>query len=241
MKIAVSEYVVSADVDKKSVFIFISDLHGCDNEPIYEIIRSVPHDAILIGGDFVHDEKNYKKGIEFLKTVSENEKCFVCLGNHDSCFPGDVRKAVKDCGAILLDNSFTDFNGIKLASLTSGEFYMPDRIPDTAWLKDFASLDGFKLLLCHRPEYFKKYIRSLNIDLTVSGHAHGGQWRLFNQGAYAPGQGILPKYTSGMYEGRLIVGRGLGNPHVIPRINNRPEIVVISIIPKASDKEENKK
>ena len=30
-------------------------------------------------------------------------------------------------------------------------------------------------------------------------------------------------------DGRLFVSRGLGNPHVIPRINNDPEIVCIQI------------
>lgn len=240
IKPTTSEYNIIANVKKNIVFIFVSDLHGCENEPIYEVLRSVRHDAILVGGDFVHDEKNYKKGIEFLKTVSESEKCFVCLGNHDSCFPSDIRKAVKDCGATLLDNSYVDFNGIKLAGFTSGEFYMPGKIPNLKWLEGFASLDGFKLLLCHRPEYFKKYIKKFDVDLTISGHAHGGQWRVFGHGIYAPGQGIFPKYTSGLYENRLIVSRGLGNPHIIPRINNTPEILVINIIPKSLNTEENK-
>ena len=235
MRPTVSKYDISASIEKKSVFVFVSDLHGCDNEPIYEILRSVDHDAILVGGDFVHDEKNYKRGIEFLKKISENKKCYVCLGNHDSCFPGDIRSIVKECGATLLDNSHVDFNGVKLAGLTSGEFYMPDMIPDTRWLEDFSKLDGFKLLLCHRPEYYQKYVKKLSIDLTVSGHAHGGQWRIFDRGIYAPGQGIFPKYTSGFYENRLIVGRGLGNPHIIPRINNRPEILVINITPEGKE------
>lgn len=238
MNIDISSYTLSANVNKRSVFLFFSDLHGCDNAPLFDFIDKTPHDAILVGGDFVHDENNYKRGIEFLKTVSQNNKCFVCLGNHDSCFPGDVRCEVKKSGATLLDNSFEDFRGIKLASLTSGEFYMPKRIPNTKWLKDFSELDGFKMLLCHRPEYFKKYIRNLPIDLTVSGHAHGGQWRILGRGIYAPGQGIFPKYTSGMHEGRLIVSRGLGNPHMIPRINNRPEILLIELLPKNTITEE---
>lgn len=238
MSIDISRYSICADVEKDLTFLFVSDLHGCENEPIYEVLSSVPHDALLVGGDFVHDEKNYRRGIEFLKTVSEKENCIVCLGNHDSCYPGDVRKAVTDCGATLLDNSYIELGGIKIASLTSGEFYMPERKPKTAWLSDFSSLDGFKMLLCHRPEYFNKYIRSFDIDLTISGHAHGGQWRIFKRGVYAPGQGIFPKYTAGLYENRLIVGRGLGNPHLIPRINNRPEILFISITAKKT--EENK-
>lgn len=48
------------------------------------------------------------------------------------------------------------------------------------------------------------------IDLVLSGHAHGGQIRLFGQGLFAPGQGILPKYTSGVHE-NMIISKGLAN------------------------------
>lgn len=235
----ISRYDVFADVEQKSVFLFFSDLHGCDNAPLFEAVKNIPHDAILVGGDLVHNEKNYRRGLEFLKEVSAHSKCFVCLGNHDSCYPGEIRNEVKKSGATLLDNSHVEFRSILLGSLTSGEFYMPDKVPDIAWLEKFSKLDGFKLLLCHRPEYFSKYIKKLSIDLTLSGHAHGGQWRVAGRGIYAPGQGIFPKYTSGMYENRLIVGRGLGNPHIIPRINNPPEILVINILPINSDTEDN--
>ena len=73
-------------------------------------------------------------------------------------------------------------------------------------------------------------IKPLPIDLTLSGHAHGGQWRFFGRGVFSPGQGLFPKYTSGMYDGgRFIVGRGLGNPIIIPRIFNSPEVLVIRL------------
>jgi hypothetical protein len=78
-------------------------------------------------------------------------------------------------------------------------------------------------------EYYPKYFKDMPLDLIVSGHAHGGQWRFFGRGVYAPGQGILPKYTSGLHDGRFIVCRGLGNPHLVPRINNKPEIIEIDI------------
>ena len=58
----------------------------------------------------------------------------------------------------------------------------------------------FNILLSHRPELFDDYC-SYGIDVVFSGHAHGGQWRIFGMGAYAPHQGIFPKYTSGaIYE-----------------------------------------
>ena len=94
--------------------------------------------------------------------------------------------------------------------------------------------DAFSVLLSHRPELVEDY-RELAFDLVVSGHAHGGQWRLPHliNGAYAPHQGILPDYAGGMYEldnTTLIVSRGLARETtLVPRIFNRPELVLVEI------------
>ena len=129
-----------------------------------------------------------------------------------------------------MDNDFVSFKGISIGGLTSGRFYPENQNqPNVDFLTEFSQLKGFKLLLCHHPEYYPKYIKDLPIDLIFSGHAHGGQWRFFGMGIYAPGQGIFPKYTSGVYEKRLVVSRGLGNLYIVPKINNPPEILKIKI------------
>ena len=88
------------------------------------------------------------------------------------------------------------------------------------------------MLLSHRPEYFTQYA-DLGFDLALSGHAHGGQIRLPFAGAlYAPDQGWLPRYASGMHvrrETRMIVSRGLGNSWFPIRFLNRPELVVVRL------------
>ena len=91
---------------------------------------------------------------------------------------------------------------------------------------------GYTILLSHRPELFDTYV-SGEIDLVLSGHAHGGQFRLpFIGGLYAPGQGFFPKYDAGMYSKEttsMVVSRGLGNSIIPLRFNNRPEIVLIEL------------
>ena len=71
------------------------------------------------------------------------------------------------------------------------------------------------------------------MDLVLTGHAHGGQWRLPVLGAvYAPGQGLLPKYTAGMNRlGKTVmcVSRGLGNSSFPLRIGNKPELVTVTL------------
>ena len=97
---------------------------------------------------------------------------------------------------------------------------------DLAWLDDFCSVPEYKILLCHHPEYWS-FLRSRKLDLVLSGHAHGGQWRIMGRGVYAPGQGLFPKLTSGVVENRLLISRGLANTTIIPRINNPVEIVYV--------------
>lgn len=68
----------------------------------------------------------------------------------------------------------------------------------------------------------------------VSGHAHGGQFRLPFVGVLiAPNQGLFPKYDAGLYTGgntNMVVSRGIGNSIIPIRFNNRPEIVVAMLM-----------
>ena len=72
-----------------------------------------------------------------------------------------------------------------------------------------------------------------DMDLVLTGHAHGGQFRLpLIGGLIAPNQGLFPKYDDGLYsEGNtnMIVSRGLGNSIIPFRFNNRPEVVLIEL------------
>lgn len=72
-----------------------------------------------------------------------------------------------------------------------------------------------------------------DIDLVFSGHAHGGQFRVpIIKGLYAPHQGVLPKYTEGVYtmgSTQLHVSRGLGNSRFPYRLFNHPEIIKVTL------------
>ena len=89
------------------------------------------------------------------------------------------------------------------------------------------------VLLSHRPEAFEAYANQ-KVDLVLSGHAHGGQFRVpFVGGMIAPNQGFFPKYDAGIYtqdNTAMIVSRGVGNSIIPVRVNNRPEIVSIELI-----------
>lgn len=107
----------------------------------------------------------------------------------------------------------------------------PSKKPDLSWLPAFLEAEGCHVLLNHHPEYYPLLPRG--IELVLSCHAHGGQWRFFNpfrfrtQGLYAPGQGLFPKWTRGVYDNRLVVSAGLANTTRIPRLFNPTEVVYI--------------
>ena len=92
--------------------------------------------------------------------------------------------------------------------------------------------NGYTILLSHRPELFDTYV-SCGVDLVLSGHAHGGQFRLpLIGGLVAPNQGLFPKYDAGLYTDggtNMVVSRGLGNSIIPIRFNNRPEIVLVEL------------
>lgn len=101
----------------------------------------------------------------------------------------------------------------------------------------------FSVLLAHRPEYIKEYLK-YDYDLILSGHMHGGQWRfppLIN-GLYAPDKRLFPRYAGGRYKFKkkktvMIVSRGLSyqQPNVA-RIFNPPELVVVRVKKKETSK-----
>lgn len=231
-RFVISPYIFQTRVKERVKFAFVSDLHDCENQPILQAIQENGADAILIGGDFIHSSTVYANGIQFLKEAAKLLPTFCVLGNHELRFGGDLIPIVRDIPITLLRDEDVEFKGVRIGGISSSTAYSEDKILlNHRYLQTYSKKDGFKLLLCHHPEYYGDHLRQYKIDLILSGHAHGGQWRLFGRGAYAPGQGVFPKYTSGLYEERLLVGRGLGNHHIVPRINNRRELIFITIEP----------
>lgn len=235
----------------------LADLHDRPFGEITDSLKKHRPDIICIAGDVVHRFGRHFDGLAiqrtenvlpFLRACAELAPSFMSLGNHEWRLCSEDIALLTETGVTLLDNSFCIHKGVVIGGLTSAgvtayracrrdsserypEWHGGDRPdmtePETAWLGGFCREKGYKILLCHHPEYRDKYLKDLPIDLVLSGHAHGGQIRLFGRGLFAPGQGILPKYTSGIH-GNMIISRGLANTAgMIPRLFNRRETVYI--------------
>ncbi len=230
-------YKFNFGLDKNIRAVMVSDLHGEEYKGLLGKINELSPALILCPGDILHKADVNDYGLEFLREAARTHPVFMSLGNHEVKHGGDLKAEIASTGVTLLDNTFDEFEGVLIGGLGTG--YKPNTI-QSRWEKpprpDIEALDGFfnsekpKILLSHHPEYFDEYLSQKNCDLILSGHAHGGQWRIFGRGVFAPGQGIFPKYTSGLYKGRLLVGRGLSNKTPIPRIFNKKELIVIDLI-----------
>ena len=205
--------------------------------------------------------KSQKYVLPFLRSCADIAPTYVSLGNHEWIVCEEDLDLIRSTGVTLLDNSWVAAEGIVIGGLTSGFVVdyrkfrrrrmrasgLPQRYPkrrrsgrmselqpETAWLREFEQQEGVKILLCHHPEYWslrEPYLNRHRIDLVFSGHAHGGQIRIFGRSIFAPAQGFLPRYTGGVHMGpygRLVISRGLSNTvRLIPRIGNPTEIVYI--------------
>ena len=233
----------------------VADLHDHPYTDIISSLQTNKPDIICIAGDFTHGGfpasglkmENTKYALSFLAACTDIAPVYISLGNHEWLFCEQDLDVIRSVGAVVLDNSFVLKDGVVISGLTSARFtgyrlyrkgfnslayprpYYPDvkkLIPDLSWLDAFEAQPGYKILLSHHPEYYDAYLRDREIDLILSGHAHGGQIRLFGHGLFAPGQGLLPKYTSGVH-GNLILTRGLSNTAFLPRFFNPIELVYI--------------
>ena len=225
----------------------VADLHGAEPKRVVEALLEEHPDYILLAGDILEaldgsfDEYN-EKAMGIFSACASIAPTFYCTGNHED---GGVRSwhskwkhTVKDrkygercladiekSGVIFLGDGFVLKDGIAFGGLMSG-IINEEKKPNVAWLEDFCKVDAPKVLICHHPEYYEKYLKDRDIDLIVSGHAHGGQWRIFGRGVFAPGQGLFPKYTKGIHGGRLVISSGLKRS-AVPRFFNPPEVVFI--------------
>lgn len=152
---------------------------------------------------------------------------FLSIGNHERYLSREDNEVITNAGVTLLHNRdvTVTVRGMKLriGGLSTKA--------DEGWLESFCRKDGYKILMCHHPEYYEKYLKEKNINLILSGHAHGGQWRICGHGVFAPGQGLFPGFCHGVYDGRLVVSAGCSNTTSIPRFGNPCEVVVIRLNP----------
>lgn len=249
----ITEYIVTSDRLPNEFDGFriaqVSDLHnsefGKGNSELLDMLKEAEPDIIVITGDLI-DSRNpdIDIAINFIKKALKIAPCYYVSGNHEANVPEyqKFKNEMIACGVHVLENKCVYITAskekIQLIGVDDPLLQVNSSSDDSEeTMKNV--LDGltsqgeyYTVLLSHRPELFELYSK-YNIDLILSGHAHGGQFRIpFVGGVFAPSQGLFPKYDAGLfYENgtNMIISRGIGNSSFPLRINNRPEIVIVEL------------
>ena len=253
-RIAVRKYVVESEKIPAGFdgcrIVHISDLHGrwfgAEQEKLLEAVRRQKPELILMTGDWV--DRDYQGEDErccqvVVKGLLEIAPVYGIIGNHEARAKhrSYLIEELSRLGVrLLLDETIVLKRRCDSIHLVG--FETPYHAPLKEDLSELKRLEEeyrealnprkaegesvYRLVMAHRPELIDMY-QQLELDLVLSGHAHGGLMRLpFGYRLLAPGQSWFPKYTHGMYqkeETRMIVSCGLGGP----RIFIQPEIGVI--------------
>ena len=239
-RLEVESYAIrSPKVQEEVTLAVATDLHGSfygeDQRELVAAIRAETPDALLLVGDMCESADEMDGVCALIEGLNGEIPVLYTSGNHErrSGEDEEIKSALREMGATVLEGESLSLGGIRIAGTDD-----PLNMPETDWQAQLeacrAQDESFTVLMAHRPERVDDY--ATGFDLVVSGHVHGGQVRLpgLIDGLWAPNQGWFPEYTSGLYpleEGQLAVSRGLCR-NTLPRVFNRPELMILHILPE---------
>lgn len=226
----------------------VTDFHSSDNaDDVAAMVTSCAPDAVLLVGDLFDDDTQNRppeRTLSLMRQLSAQYPCYYVSGNHEA-WTGEMDalyQQTEDARVTVLrmSSGVLTVRGQRIALCGIPDPYemvfsgAPDTEEQLRQAMENVDSADFTVLLAHRPELLAKYAQ-FPLDLVVSGHAHGGQVRIPGvlNGLYAPNQGWFPKLAGGAYtqDGTtLIVSRGLAVRTRLPRIFNRPEVVLVRCV-----------
>ena len=226
-RLEVTQYDISSEEIPKNFdgykIIHLSDAHSDTVPGLINVIEKENPDLIVCTGDMTDDVAR--------PDFSELEKILNDLGAE---FLHNKRVILKR------GNEVISLSGIGDPAVLTGEL-ITEKISKAK--EELGSFDGYDILLFHRANLFE-LLSGYGFNLVLSGHMHGGQIRLPGVGGMvSPKTSVLsdnmlrPKYFAGAYtyaDMTMLVSRGLGNPMLLPRIFNRPELISVTLHHKKS-------
>jgi len=216
--------------------IHLSDIHHSPFTNIEHIKRAVKianrlkPDMFVLTGDYVSHETQYIAPVaKVLGKLRSEFGTYACLGNHDHWTDAaSVTGHFREEGINVLINEGFRFEG------RGGSFWLAGVDDHMVGLTDVpAALKGsypdeMKLLLAHNPIIFRKAVRA-GVDLTLSGHTHGGQVKIRDDE-----KRILPRrrLSSGLHRrksSQIYITRGIGTVVLPVRYQCPPEISLLTM------------
>lgn len=215
--------------------VHLSDIHHSPFTGLEHIARAVTiasklnPDLVALTGDYVSHEAKYIAPVAtVLGELKSLHGTFACLGNHDHWTDADiVTRRLEKAGIRVLVNE-----GMRLQS-DDASFWLAGVDDHMVGKTDLPSAlkgsfpDEFKLLLAHNPIIFRRAARA-RVDLTLSGHTHGGQVRVRDNDQRL----IRRRRTAGLHElkdSQIYITRGIGTVVLPIRFQCPPEISVLEL------------
>ena len=251
VRLKIVQYNITSEKIKKPMRIaLITDLHSCKygaaQKTLIDAVDREKPDMILLGGDIFDDEIPDDNTKIFLSAIAKKYPCYYVTGNHEYW-----SMRAHEMLDWLRAHGIEDIGGKTIRTSVNGNEICLSGLNDPDEARYTGEGDGMKaelgramnerddtaftMLLTHRPSFVDLY-KDAGFDLVLAGHAHGGQWRIpgILNGVFAPDEGFFPKYAGGFYHfdngGEMIVSRGLARESTrIPRLFNRPELVIINL------------
>ena len=220
--------------------VHLSDLHGQsfgkNQRHLVTKINTFKPDIIAITGDLFDSSYEDEASFTLIEQLNHYPIYFV-TGNHEAWINqyDKLEQRLLELGVHILRNESISLEinnqNIELIGIDDPAFGVSVDNNLTKTLKTTAT-DSYKILLSHRPETFETYVTS-GVNLVLSGHAHGGQFRFpFIGGLIAPDQGFFPEFEEGIHtknQTTMIISRGLGNSIIPQRLFNRPHLIEITL------------
>lgn len=217
----------------------LSDTHHSPFTPLEHIKRAVKvanrlkPDMFVLTGDYVSHEREYIAPVAaVLGKLRAKHGVHACLGNHDHWTDADlVTHLFRGEGINVLVNEGFRFETRRGSFWIAGvDDHMVGKTDVPSALKG-AFPDEMKLLLAHNPIIFREAAR-YGVDLTLSGHTHGGQIKL--RSSLKDESRILPRrrLKAGLHRRRnsqIYITRGIGTVVVPMRYQCPPEISLLEL------------
>lgn len=218
----------------------VADLHNHPwGDRLTDAIRRENPDLIALCGDLIDSFRtNTDTAAAFAKEAVKIAPVYYVTGNHEACAAQTpaLLRALEEAGVTVLNDAWQTLSRggetIRIAGVRDPAYRGGRQAATEAALRYVLEGDAYTILLSHRPELLALYAAH-GADLVLTGHAHGGQVRLpWLGGLVAPDQGLFPRYTEGVYrqeQTAMVVSRGLGNSVIPIRVNNPPELVIVTL------------
>ncbi len=184
------------------------------------LVAQLSPDLIVLTGDFLstsynHDPRALEELRALLVQIHAPGGVYAVWGTDEVDRPEVLRPLLTNVGIVLLEDQAVEVTVNSRRLWLMGLNCSRDLAADGGRLRALmadAPPGAFTLLLHHMPDLMPQ-AASLGVDLFLTGHTHGGQWRLPGFGALLTSSRYWKRYEAGHYhEGDtdLYVSRGLG-------------------------------